>query len=87
MNFTTGKAPTPKSSGGGGRPHSDMRLAIAALTIGDDYVEVLLANTGRATLDGLQASVLCLARRALGKGNYATRQNPDRTGVRIWRTA
>ena len=87
MKFTTGSAPMPQSGGGGGRPHSDLRIAIATLNIGDDYAEVLLADTGRATLNGLQAAVATIARKALGKGNYATRQNPDRTGIRIWRTA
>ena len=84
MKFTTGSAPIPASRG---RLHTKLSLAMAALPIGDDYIEVLLADAAQPTLTRLQNAVAGKANHAFGKGNFATRTNPDRTGIRIWRTA
>ena len=84
MKFTTGKAPIPENRAG---RSSDFRKALAALPVGDDYIEVLLEDAKSKTLGNLQRAISVTAMRQFGKGNYTTRQNIDRTGFRIWRTA
>ena len=86
MKFTTGSAPIPPE-GTIGRELSLLRVALAALPVGEEYIEILLDDTHYLTMSAFQSRVAVTASNAMGKGNYTTRRNPDRTGVRIWRTA
>ena len=87
MKFTTGSAPIPKAMRSDGRPRTAFRKALDDLSVGDEYVEVLLADTRYKNLTRVQAVVTNMSIEAFGRGNYVTRRNPDRTGIRIWRTA
>jgi hypothetical protein len=74
--------PLHPRQGGRGRkyPFNEMK-------VGDSF-EVALGNgSGFTDISKLQSNLSNCARAVFGKGGAATRANPDRSAVRVWRLA
>lgn len=56
------------------------------MEVGDSFI-VLLKDSRSTCLALLQNSVLRCASQTIGSGKITTRQLPDGSGLRVWRTA